>query len=241
VFNFLIILIAYFLVIAMLAIGVVGTNPGAVRPMLRAPKHFVRLLLSRRLRQNHALEHATINVLRNRHRISGVVGMPDIAGFHLRGRVAPDVAVSATQEALRRLKKGERELAWSRRCPTSLVSTQVFLAVVFLVIVMMIWREFTAPPVLIALLGGALLGPPVSPYLQRLLLVEPDVRTLEFRDVEVKEPRGKMAMLSFLVYSPLFVRTATISRDGRSSGGDVILITSDKEEISAGSYRVRDD
>jgi hypothetical protein len=240
VFNFLIILIAYFLVIAMLAIGVVGTHPGAIRPMLRAPRHFIQLLFSKQMRQNHALEHATINVIRQRFRQSGITGMPAKDGFHIRGRVTPDTVVSATQEALRRLKRGERELAFSRNCPTSLVSTQVVLTIVFLAIVLTIWREFTAPPFLIALLGGALLGPPVSPYLQRLLLVAPKPGTLQFRDVEVEQPSGRIGVLSFLVYAPVFVRTGSIPADGRTPGGDVTLITREQEEIPAGSYRLRE-
>jgi hypothetical protein len=240
VFYFLLILTAYFLVITMVAIGVVGAHPGAVRPMVRAPKQVLRLLFSKRMRQNHALEHATINVLRQRYRVSGLVGMPAEDGFHLRGRVAPETVIRATQEALRRLKRGERELGWSRRCPTSLVGTQLLLAVVFLATVLGIWQEFTAPPLLAALLAAVLLGAPLSPYLQRLLLVDPSPGQLQFRDVEVQQPSGRMAWLSFLVYQPLFVRTAAFSRDGRVPGGDVTLITSDQEEIAAGSYRMRE-
>ncbi len=239
VFNILIILIAYLLVIAMLAIGVVGPYPGAIRPMFRAPKQFIRLLISRRLRQNHALEHATINVIEQRYRTRGVIGMPDMNGFHLRGRISPDTVISATHEAFRRLKRGEVDLAWNRRCPTSLVGTQMLLTVVLLIVVMAIWREFTAPPLLIALLAGALLGPPISPFLQRWLLVDPDPESLQFRDVEVRQPTGRLAMLSFFVYSPLFVRTAVVPQ-GRGKGGEVTLITSDQEEIEAGSYRLRD-
>lgn len=239
-FNVLLILIAYLLVILMLAIGVVGLNPGAIRPMLRAPKQFVRLLISRRMRQNHALEHATINVLRQRHRIRGVVGMPAEDGFHLRGRVAPETVITATQEALRRLKKGERQLASSRNCPTSLAATQALLAVVFLTIVLAIWREFTAPPILIALLAGVLLGPPVSPYLQRLLLIEPDPGTLQFRDVDVERRTGRLAVFSLMFYAPVFVRTAVVPADGKAGEGDVTLITRDKEEIAAGGYRLRE-
>ena len=239
-FNFLIIIIAYFLVIAMLAIGVVGLQPGAVRPMLRAPRHFLRLLISKRMRQNHALEHATITILQQRHRVRGVVGMPAEDGFHIRGRVSPDAVISATQEGIRRLKKGERKLAWSNRCPTSLVATQLLLAIVFLAIVLAIWREFTAPPFLIALLGGALLGPPVSPYLQRLLLVDPNPGNLQFRDIEIQQPTGRLAVLSFVVYAPMLVRTASVPADGRVPDGDVTLITREREEIPAGKYRLRE-
>jgi hypothetical protein len=239
VFYFLLIVTAYFLVIALLAIGVVGLHPGALRPMLRAPRHFFRLLVSRRMRQNHALEHATINVIQQRYRRSSIVGMPAVDGFHIRGRVSEDTVISATNEALRRMKRGERQLAFSRRCPTSLVSTQLVLGVVFLAAVLSIWREFIAPAFLIALLGSALLGPPVSPFVQRLLLVDPNPDSLQFRDLEVEQPAGRIGMLSFLVYVPMFVRTAWVSTDSRTPGGDVTLITGEQEEIRAGSYRLR--
>jgi hypothetical protein len=240
VFNFFIILIAYVLVIAMLAIGVVGSNPGAIGPMIQAPRQFLRLIFSKRMRQNHALEHATINVLRQRYRRTGIVGMPAKNGFHLRGRVSPENVVSATQEALRRLKRGEHQLAVSRACPTSLVATQLVLAILFLAVTLSIWREFTAPPVLIALLGGALLGPPVSPYLQRLLLIDPNPGSLQFQDVEPEQPASRLGVLSFLIYSPLFVRIASVPQGKRADGGDVTLITGEQEEIPAGSYRLRE-
>lgn len=239
-FYFLLIVTAYVLILAMVAIGVVGAHPGALRPMMRAPRQFFSLLFSKRMRQNHALEHATINVLRQRYRVSGIVGMPAENGFHLRGRVAPETVISATQEAIRRLKRGERQLAWSRACPTSLVATQLLLAVILLVTVLGIWREFTVPPVMIALLGAALLGPLLSPYLQRFLLVDPNPGQLQFRDVEPERPTGRLALMSFLVYAPLFVRTASVAKNGRTSEGDVTLITSDQEEIAAGGYRWRE-
>ncbi len=239
-FIFLIIVTAYVLVVAMLAIGVVGAHPGVIRPMVRAPRHLVRLLLSRQMRRNHALEHATINLLRRRHARITLFGMPDQHGFHLRGRVPHDAVIRATQEGIRRLKQGERSLAWSRRCPTSLVATQVILSVIFLVIVLSIWREFIAPVLLTALMAGALLGPPVSPYVQRWLLVEPDPGSLEFRDLEIEEPTGRLRILSFLLTSPMFVRTASGSGSGRAEEGDVTLITSDQQELAAGSYRVRE-
>jgi hypothetical protein len=237
VFNVLIILIAYLTVIVLLAIGVVGVHPGAFRPVVRAPRQFLRLLLSRRMRRNHAMEHATINVLRQRFRRSGIVGMPAEAGFHLRGRAGEDEVITSVQEALRRLKRGERQLAWSRRCPTSLIGTQILLTVVFLIVVLSFWREFTAPPLLIALLGGALLGPPVSPFIQRWLLIDPNPGDLEFRDLEFEQPSSRIGMLSFLMYSPMFVRLAS---PGRSTTGEVTLITGEQEEIAAGGYRYRE-
>lgn len=244
-FIFLVILISYLLVAAMVAIGVVGGNPGALTPMLRAPRHFVRLLFSRQMRRNHALEHATINVIESRYGRgrTGLVGMPAEDGFHLRGRVSPDIVATATQEAIRRLRRGETHLARQRRCPTSLVATQLLLTVIFVAIVLGVQQGYSAPGILIALLAAALLGSPLSPYLQRIVLIDASVGDMAMRDVEFEEPKSRLGLLSFVVLSPIFVRTAVVgasSRSDRSGGGEVTLITGDQEEIPAGRYRLRE-
>lgn len=242
-FIFLVILVSYLLIMMLVAIGVVGWNPGAVKPMLQAPRHFLRLLLSRRMRRNHALEHATINVIEQRYGRSGLTGMPAVDGFHLRGRVSPHVITTSAQEAIRRLGRGERQLALSRRCPTSLISTQLLLLGFFVGIVLAIHQQFSAPLFLVAMLAAALLGPPLSPYLQRLALVDPNPDVLAIRDVEYEEPTSRLGLLSFVMLSPVFVRTAPVGGRGDgdgSRGGETTLITGDQEEIPAGRYRLRE-
>jgi hypothetical protein len=241
-FPFLIVVVAYVFVAATIAIGVVGFNPAALTPLLRAPRQFVLLLISRRMRRNHALEHATINVFEQRYRRTGVTGMPDRDGYFLRGRADPDVLIASGQQAIQRLRDGEKRLAIHRRCPTSLVSAQLLLAVVFTAALVVIDR-FSAPLFLLALIGGAGLGAPLSPILQRIVLVDPNIGGLEIRDVEIAQPTGRLSMISAIVFNPVFVKTVQSRRapahdDG--SGGEVTLITPDSEEVAAGKYRVRD-
>lgn len=241
-FPFLIIVSAYLLIAAMVAIGAVGINPGAITPMMRAPRHVVRLLISRKMRRNHALEHATINVIEQRYGRTSLVGMPATDGFSLRGRVSPQIITTASQEAIRRLRRGEKHLAISRRCPTSLVAAQLGMALLATAVLLAL-QQFSAPYFLVVLLASALLGPTVSPYLQRLLLVDPKVEVLGIRDVEIEEPKGRLGLLSFLILSPIFVRTSAASgagRQHRDGDGEVTLITREHEEIPAGRYRLRE-
>ncbi len=78
------------------------------------------LLFGRRIRQNHALEHATITIL------SGMV--PDLRvsarsssdGFIVFGDVDLGQLRRASEEALRRLQAGEAELAIHPNCGTNL-------------------------------------------------------------------------------------------------------------------------
>src|SRR5260221_11042759 len=79
------------------------------------------MLFGRRIRQNHALEHATVTVL------SGLI--PDLRisarsssrGFIIFGDVALGLLRRALDEALRRLQAGEAALAIHPNCGPNLV------------------------------------------------------------------------------------------------------------------------
>src|SRR5258708_12382845 len=82
--------------------------------------NFDDIMFGRRIRQNHALEHATITVL------SGMV--PDLSisarssstGFIIFGNVDLGLLRRALDEALRRLQAGEASLAIHPNCATNL-------------------------------------------------------------------------------------------------------------------------
>jgi hypothetical protein len=73
-----------------------------------------------RIRRNHALEHATIHVLSQRHRTLRLVGRSSVSGFFIYGQVDTDELAAAATEALARLQNGETELAVHPRCGTNI-------------------------------------------------------------------------------------------------------------------------
>ena len=73
------------------------------------------------VRQNHALEHATIHVLSRRCPTVALVGRTTPSGFVLYGQVDTAAVADAAAEALLRLATGERHLAVHPRCGTNLV------------------------------------------------------------------------------------------------------------------------
>src|SRR5579884_3219291 len=89
----------------------VGVTLGALVTLLHAPAELGSLLAKRRVRRNHALAHATINVIEERFGPSRLAGQADEAGFAIRGGVSPQVVAEASAEALERLRAGERRLA----------------------------------------------------------------------------------------------------------------------------------
>ena len=75
-----------------------------------------------RTKRNHGLEHGTITLL-----LSGVkapqpmAGYSTPAGFLVVGSLATDAVRESAEEALRRMKAGEAELAVSPFCGTNIV------------------------------------------------------------------------------------------------------------------------
>ncbi|MEX2081407.1 MAG: DUF6391 domain-containing protein [Dehalococcoidia bacterium] len=82
-----------------------------------------------RVRQHHAIEHATVAVLfERRGRMVTVGGLSDPWGFHLAGDFDAAEIESCAQEALTRLQAGEHWLAISNQCGTTLALTGAFTA-----------------------------------------------------------------------------------------------------------------
>ncbi len=78
--------------------------------------------LVRRIRQNHALEHATIAVLTQRQPNAQIVGFSGPWGFTLYTNLSVKEIYPAVQEALERLKRGEAGLAYHPNCGTNLLT-----------------------------------------------------------------------------------------------------------------------
>jgi hypothetical protein len=76
-----------------------------------------------RIRRNHALEHATIHLLSKRVPRVTLVGRADRSGFFIYGDVSAQAIRAAAEEALDRLRRGERHLAIHPNCGTSLVTS----------------------------------------------------------------------------------------------------------------------
>src|SRR2546422_1174093 len=72
------------------------------------------------VRRNHALEHATISILLNRHGPMRVVGRAVPDGFYIYGDIPTERLQALADEALARLQRGEADLAVSPLCGTNI-------------------------------------------------------------------------------------------------------------------------
>jgi len=75
------------------------------------------------IRRNHALEHATIHLLSQRFPDRTFIGRSDMRGFFLYGQIDTGALIEVIDEALARLRRGERSLAIHPNCGTNLVTS----------------------------------------------------------------------------------------------------------------------
>ena len=78
-----------------------------------------------RVRRNHGLEHATLQVLARRFPRQALSGYSYPGGFWILGNVRTETLQSAVEDALLRLKNGESRLAIHPGCGTNYVTTGV--------------------------------------------------------------------------------------------------------------------
>jgi len=133
-----------------------------------------------RIRRNHGLEHATINVLIQRNPHLSLVGRSDWKGFLIVGEVETEDVESAAREAFSRLQAGESQLALHPRCGTMLATTGVLsgMAAFFTIGIGRSRSRFrwaNLPEALIAATFAALVAQPLGFLLQQYVTTSDDV------------------------------------------------------------------
>lgn len=190
----------------------------------RSPGRFVatlfglfRMATDRRTRENHALEHATINVLEERFSQGLVVfvGLARPNGFYLRGPANVALVEEAAGEALRRLAAGEGRLALRRQCGTSIFAANVLLSVVVLFVLLGLGRHDLLE-VLLWLGAANLAGPAFGRFIQGHLTTSRPRLGLTIRRVT-----GRPVMAGFLGRSASVVPMELFVETGMGTGGEV--------------------
>jgi hypothetical protein len=151
-----------------------------------------------RVRRNHALEHATIHVLSQRHRNLRLVGRSTLSGFVLYGNLPTNAVVEAANEALARLRAGQKELAVHPTCGTNFVAGGALAGVGAFAVLSPRRRSLgewlgRLPLVLLAATVGLILGQRLGAVLQARVTTEARVGELRIVGV-VREQRGPVAV-----------------------------------------------
>ncbi len=145
------------------------------------------------LRQNHALEHATIHVLSQRHRGVQVLGRSDFGGFTLFGALSTEDVASASLEGLARLQRGESGLAVHPRCGTNLATSSLLVACFSFVAmggrVRSRWERL--PRLIIATLAALTLAQPLGLWMQAHVTTTPQMAGARVESV-MRQDRGRV-------------------------------------------------
>jgi len=153
------------------------------------------LNLVNRVRQNHALEHATMHVLSQHHPYMRLVGRTTPAGFYIYGPVSTEEVESAAREALTRLQQGEAYLAVHPRCGTNLAVTAVLAGTAAFGATLGRPRSRLErlPLALMAATVGAMVAQPLAHRIQEQITTSPEVEGLTIAGVERQE-QGRLTV-----------------------------------------------
>jgi hypothetical protein len=149
--------------------------------------------LIRRVRQHHAIEHATVTILMLQDRTVQLVGgRSNHRGFYIYGLVETDALRTAVVEALRRLQGGEAELAIHPNCGTNLVTAGTLAGLATFTTTAIARRQKTSildqiPAAIVAATAGLLLGRPLGLRLQKRVTTLADVRDLRLGAIERRQ------------------------------------------------------
>lgn len=175
--------------------------------LLTIPGQLWQIATNRRLRINHALEHATINVIEEHFGPQQLMGFAREDGFFIKGPAQPHIIEEAARVGLRRLQRGESHLALHRRCGTSMAAANFLASVVFLGL-LLATQQFTLVNVILAMLSANLAGPLLGEWLQRYFTTSADVGDMEIVGVEYRVPGFGFFPLSLgVIPTEFFVRT----------------------------------
>lgn len=137
-------------------------------------------------RRNHALEHATIHMLARKYSDKNLAGHSNPTGFFLFGDMSTQDIRSAVDEAMSRLRAGERELAVHPGCGTNLSTSMVLpmtLASVPFQGTRSNRRLLLIPVALMFAVFGYVLSKPLGLWLQRNVTTEADLGSLQVREI----------------------------------------------------------
>jgi hypothetical protein len=161
------------------------------------------VLFSRRVRQNHALEHATVTILARDIPKLNVSARSNARGFTIYAPLDPEQVRAASTEALARLQAGEARLAIHPNCGTNLaVGTSVAMIGSLFALNAVRPRTRVASAVASSLAGFAA-ARPLGRLVQRHVTTLPDLRGVRIVNVTRRSfLRGRVVEVVTAVDTP---------------------------------------
>jgi hypothetical protein len=148
-----------------------------------------------RIRRNHALEHATLQILAKKYPRTSAAGYSDTRGFLIVGNVSTDQLREGVSEALRRLQAGEAELAIHPNCGTNFAASGVVAGTLAWIAMAGARGGFQKklerwPVVVMLVTIGMVLAYPLGPLLQARFTTDADIGELQVTEITRFEREG---------------------------------------------------
>ena len=138
-------------------------------------------------RRNHALEHATLKILARKYNDKNLAGHSNPTSFFLFGDIAMEDIRNAINEAITRLRAGERELAIHPGCGTNFATSMILPAAFAFVPMQRVrsnfWRFVLFPFAIGFAVFGYILSKPLGPWLQRNVTTEANLGNLQVVEI----------------------------------------------------------
>lgn len=148
-------------------------------------------LLTRRVRQNHALEHATVTILA--HKLPGlsVSARSNTRGFTIFADIDPGLVRRCATEALERLHAGEADLAIHPNCGTNLAVGMSLAMLGSLWSLTAMKARTRVASALASSVAGAMAARPLGTLAQKYLTTQPDLHDVRIVDVRTRRLFGR--------------------------------------------------
>jgi hypothetical protein len=131
-----------------------------------------QLLLGGAVKQNHALEHATIVLLSRQFPDVRLAGISFAAGFFVFGELPTEKILPAAEEALRLLRTTSPEMAIHERCGTNLAVTGILTGLAAMTVAKMRRPFNSVNNVILASTAALILARPLGLTVQRYVTTQ---------------------------------------------------------------------
>ena len=157
----------------------------SINPVVQVAQQF---LLGGAVKQNHALEHATIVLLSRKYPDVRFAGISFAAGSFVFGDVPTEAILPAAQEALTLLRTTSPELAIHERCGTNLAVTAMVTGISAMTVARMRRPFGTVNNVILATMAAMIASRPLGLTVQRYVTTQtpnPSVMITDVRKLSV--------------------------------------------------------
>ncbi len=152
-----------------------------------------QVLLGAAVKQNHALEHATIVLLSRQFPDVRLAGISFAAGFFVFGELPTEALLPAAEDALHLLRTSSPELAIHERCGTNLAVTGILTGVAAMGVSKMRRPYNTLNNVILASTAALILARPLGMTVQRYVTTQTPNASMTISSVKPRNFFGSPA------------------------------------------------